>query len=306
MAGVLTVLFEYAKDLDNVKYPLPQNPFCIISIGDEEEETNPRENSKTTPVWFETRTLNVKKETKFSVEVHHYSDGDGESKFIGGGEGDLTLVRAQGWDREQQVAIYSRSGHRYGFVQVTLQFSEKDPWEVLSMSEESLSSQRTLAASTLKAIAWEQFSKIGEGEREWWKQAFSAIDSDGNGTLSVQELLFSNRTKHSPEGIIDFFHFLDTDDNGQLDFKETVAMRTILCSSICDCCSKYIFSDNLWACRSCCTEHQLTPDIEKDGSKWVTFCAECQATQPDKICCPFSTSHRLEAVPNGSLLGLSI
>eukprot|EP00798_Chlamydomonas_sp_ICE-L_P023679 gene23679-9217_t len=98
MAGVLTVLFEYAKDLDNVKYPLPQNPFCIISIGDEEEETNPH--------------------------------GDGESKFIGGGEGDLTLVRAQGWDREQQVAIYSRSGHRYGFVQVTLQFSEKDPWEV--------------------------------------------------------------------------------------------------------------------------------------------------------------------------------
>jgi len=103
-AGVLTVLFEYAKDLDNVKYPLPQNPFCIISIGDEEEETNPREDSKTTPVWFETRTLNVKNETKFSVEVHHYSDGDGESKFIGGGEGDLTLVRAQGWDREQQVS----------------------------------------------------------------------------------------------------------------------------------------------------------------------------------------------------------
>eukprot|EP00798_Chlamydomonas_sp_ICE-L_P023681 gene23681-9219_t len=99
-AGVLTVLFEYFKDVDTVMYPLPQNPFCIISIGDEEEETNPREDSKTTPVWFETRTLNVNNETKFSVEVYHL---DGECKFIGSGEGDLTRVRAQGWDREQQL-----------------------------------------------------------------------------------------------------------------------------------------------------------------------------------------------------------
>eukprot|EP00798_Chlamydomonas_sp_ICE-L_P023664 gene23664-9196_t len=272
-AGVLTVLFENAKDLDNVKYPSPQNPFCIISIGDEKEETNPRVNSKTTPVWFETRTLNVKNETEFSVEVYHYSDGDGESKFIGSGKGDLTQVRAQGWDREQQVAMYSRLGHRYGFVQVTLQFSEKDPWERLPMSRLSPSSQRALAASTLKSIAWEQFSKMGEGEREVWKQAFDGMDSDKNGTLSVEEVycvltpIFSNHNiKPSPQGIIGLFHFLDTDGDRKLDFEEMVAMRTIFNSPICQCCLKWTLSDNVWACRDCCTEHLLTPDIERDGS----------------------------------------
>eukprot|EP00798_Chlamydomonas_sp_ICE-L_P023652 gene23652-9185_t len=258
-AGVLTVLCEFGKDLDNVKDLLPQNPFCIISIGDEEEKTHPHEDSKITPVWFEHTNLNVKNETEFSIEVYHYSDGDGESKFIGSGKGDLTQVHAHGWDREQQV---------------TLQFSKKDPWEPLPIP----SSQQALAASTLKSIAWEQFSKMVEDEREVWKQAFDGMDSDESGTLSVEEVqsvltpIFSNHNiKPCPEGIFELFHFLDTDGDKLLEFEEMVAMRTIFKSPICQCCLKWTLSDNVWACRDCCAEHLLTPDIEKDESKWGFF-----------------------------------
>eukprot|EP00798_Chlamydomonas_sp_ICE-L_P023657 gene23657-9188_t len=204
-----------------------------------------------------------------------------------------------------QIAVYSRTGHRYGFVQVTLQFSEKIPWEVLPTCEESLSSQRNKAASTFKAIAWEQFCKMEESKREERTRWFSGIDSDGDGTLSIEELkrvlptIFRDAIlKPSDQGVTELFHFLDTNDNGKLDFKETAALRPMVDSSpICKGCAKWIFSDNVWACRDCCTAHLLTPDIEKDGSKWVTFCSECQAT--------FSDGHNMEAVPNGSLLGLS-
>ncbi|GAX80957.1 hypothetical protein CEUSTIGMA_g8392.t1 [Chlamydomonas eustigma] len=138
-AGELSFRLDFAKGLKDKDLFGKQDPFCIITCGQQQFKSHTHTDGGKNPVWNETFKFNIINENEVKLEVR--DEDVAGSDTIGHATVSLAKARTSGSDC-LQAPVMSKSGKQHGFIQVTMAFTKNS-----SLQQQQIHQQAPHAAA---------------------------------------------------------------------------------------------------------------------------------------------------------------
>lgn len=120
-AGELTLTLEYGHGLKDKDWFGKQDPYCIITVGNQTMRSKTAKDGGKNPVWNQQFRFNIINENNFTIKV--MDEDVGGDDHIGDGIGQLAKVRGGSHTDRQDITLVSRKGGKArGHITVTLTF----------------------------------------------------------------------------------------------------------------------------------------------------------------------------------------